>query len=165
MKFSVFTENKKGNMATVKLNKTVKTIEVFYDARCGMCRTFIDWLAKQERACELVTLDYQSDEAKREFPEIINYDPEKEIVVRMDVKDVYQGAEGWVCCLWSCSKYRDVAAKMNSRLLLPMAKKICYYVSKNRLGVSKIFFRKKTEEIAREVEKDKQIKCEGGCGE
>jgi predicted DCC family thiol-disulfide oxidoreductase YuxK len=150
-------------MAKVNLNKNVKTIEVFYDGRCGTCCTFIEWLEKQDRACELISLDYQSDEAQSAFPDLSSYHPEKEMVVRVDGEEIYQGAEGWVCCLWGCVKYRDIAKKMNSRLLLPMAKKICYFVSKNRLGVSKLFFSKKTNEIAAEVEKDEQIKCDGGC--
>jgi predicted DCC family thiol-disulfide oxidoreductase YuxK len=150
-------------MKKVNLNTAIKTIEVFYDGRCGMCCTFIDWLRKQEHACEIRCLDYQSDEAKEIFPDLLSYHPEREMVVRVGGEEIYQGAEGWVCCLWGCVKYRDIARKMNSRLLLPMAKKICYFVSKNRLGVSKLFFSKKSEEIADEVEKDEQIKCEGGC--
>ncbi len=93
-------------MAKVNLNNAVKTIEVFYDARCGMCRTFMKWLEKQKRACKLICLDYQSDEAQKVFPELLNYHPEKEMVVRIDDAKIYQGGEGWVCCLWSCTKYR-----------------------------------------------------------
>ncbi len=151
-------------MKKVNLNKAVKTIEVFYDGRCGMCCTFMKWLEKQERACELISYDYKSSEATAVFRDLLEYHPEKEMVVRMD-GEVYQGGEGWVCCLWACAKYRDVAEKINSRLLLPMAKNICQLVSKNRLGVSRLFFRKKNEEIAAEIEKNQEIKCEGGCEE
>lgn len=156
-------------MKRVNLDKAVKKIEVFYDGRCAMCRTFIGWLVKQERACELVCLDYASDEALGVFPEIRDYDPDREIVVRMDLREVYVGGEGWVCCLWGCSKYRDLAEKMNSRVLLPVAKKVCYLVSKNRFVMSKLFFGKKNEEIAAELEqeereKNDEIECEGGCG-
>ncbi len=150
-------------MENVKIRSQVKIIEVFYDAQCGMCRTFVDWLEKQQRACKLECFDYQSDEAKKVFPRLLDYHPEREIVVRVDREEVYQGAEGWVCCLWSCTEYRDLAKKMNSGLLLPMAKKICYYVSRNRLGVSRIFFRKKSEEIATAMSKAENVKCEGGC--
>ena len=140
-------------MAKVNLNNAVKTIEVFYDARCGMCRTFMKWLEKQKRACKLICLDYQSDEAQKVFPELLNYHPEKEMVVRMDGERVYQGGEGWVCCLWSCTKYRNVAKKINNCILLPVAKKICYHISRNRLGISKLFFRKKSADVT----------CDGGC--
>jgi|GEM_PF-3554948 len=140
-------------MAKVNLNNAVKTIEVFYDAQCGMCRTFMEWLKKQERACELICLDYRSDEAQKVFPDLLNYHPEKEMVVRVDGEKVYQGGEGWVCCLWTCAKYRGVAKKINNRLLLPVAKKICHLVSRNRLGISNMLFRKKNADID----------CDGGC--
>lgn len=149
-------------MSEVVLDTAVKCIEVFYDGRCGMCYTFIEWLERQERACELLSYDYQSSEAIEAFPDLMDYQPAKEIVVRMD-GEIYQGGEGWVCCLWSCAKYRDVAKKMNSRLLLPMAKKICHFVSKNRFGVSKLFFRKKNMEIAAEIDKNQEIECDGEC--
>ncbi len=154
-------------MKAVNLHKAFKTIEVFYDTRCGMCCTFIEWLEKQERACELVSYDYQSGEAETVFPGLVDYHPEKMMVVRVDGEVVYQGGEGWVCCLWSCNKYQDVAKKMNSKLLLPMAKKFCYLVSNHRFKISKLFFRKKNKEITDEIEaeqkKNKEIECEGGC--
>ncbi len=150
-------------MRSVNLDKAVQGIEVFYDARCAMCVTFVEWLVRQERAYDVVCLDYHCDEARRVFPELGDYDPDKEMVVRVDGGEIYQGAEGWICCLWSCKKYRDVAKKMNSRFLLPMAKKVCHLVSENRLVFSKVFFRKKNEEIAVEVDREHQIHCEGGC--
>lgn len=144
-------------MAKVKLDKEVKTIEAFYDAECGICCTFMDWLNKQNRACELVCLGYQSDEAQEVFPELLNYEPDKVMVVRVDADTddpkIYQGGEAWVCCLWSCTRYRWLAKIVNNRLLLPIAKKICYFVSRNRLGISRLFFRKK----------DTKIECDGGC--
>lgn len=151
----------------MNLDQEVMRMEVFYDGRCAMCRTFVEWLVRQEGACEVVCLDYDGDDARRVFPDLGDYDPEKEMVVRVDGGDVYQGAEGWVYCLWGCVKYRDVAERMSHRLLLPMAKKVCYLVSKNRLGISRLFFRKKNEEIAAELEKAAEevikIGCEGGC--
>lgn len=154
-------------MRKVNLNKEFKTIEVFYDARCGMCCTFIDWLEKQERAGELMCYDYKSSDALAVFPSLLEYDPEKVMVVRVDGEEVYQGGEGWVCCLWICVKYRWVAKRVNGPLLLPMAKKICYLVSNNRLKISKLFFRKKNKEITDEInaqqKKNQDIDCEGGC--
>ncbi|MGJ8656792.1 MAG: DCC1-like thiol-disulfide oxidoreductase family protein [Akkermansiaceae bacterium] len=157
-------------MKKVNLDKGVKKVEVFYDGGCGMCRTFMGWLERQERGCELVCLDYRGEEARDVFPGIGDYEPEKEIVVRMEQGDgeceVYVGGEGWVCCLWSCGKYRDLAEKMNGCVLLPLAKKVCYLVSRNRLGVSRLFFRRKNAEIAAELEKEAEVTkigCEGGC--
>jgi len=151
------------SMNYVNLKKDIKYMEVFYDGQCGMCRTFIDWLKNQKHVLDLRCVDYRGEEAEEIFPEIKDYDPGREMVVRVDGEVVYQGAEGWVCCLWACDKYRDTAKKMNNRVLLPMVKKFCYLVSKNRFIVSKLLFRKKSEEIALELEKEQNIKCEGGC--
>jgi predicted DCC family thiol-disulfide oxidoreductase YuxK len=152
---SVNTENNilYKKMAKVNLTNEIKTIELFYDARCGMCCTFMEWLERQERACETICLDYQSDEAKKRFPEILHYEPDKQMVSRVNDEVIHYGGESWVCCLWSCARYRWLAKLLNSRLLLPMAKKVCYLISRNRLWVSKVFFRKKNADI----------KCKGGC--
>ncbi len=144
----------------LELKTTAKKLEVYYDRECAMCCSFIEWLESQDRAMELVCMPYQSDEAKVKFPELAVYHPEKEIVVRVDGIDVYTGAEGWVWCLWSCAKYRDVAKLMNNRLMLRVAKKVCYLISKNRLKVSKLFFGKKARQIADEINKTKVDKTD-----
>lgn len=143
-------------MTEMNLNNTVKIIEIFYDGQCGMCCTFIGWLDKQEHVFQVDCYDYHQAKAKLVFPDIGNYDPSKELVVRVDENDVYTGAEGWVYCLWGCAKYRNVACKMNNAILLPMAKKFCYLVSNNRLKISKLFFSKKTKEIADEIEAEEK---------
>lgn len=137
----------------LKLPTTVSKIEVFYDGHCGMCASFIEWLVSQDLRWEVVCLPYQSDGAKADFPELTALKPDKEIIVRVDGQKTYRGAEGWVWCLWSTVKYRDVAKLVNSRLLLPMAKKVCYLVSKNRLRVSKLLFHKKAKQVADEIHK------------
>lgn len=139
-------------MRCVDLNRAVKTVEIFYDGQCGMCCTFIEWLAKQEHLFQVDCYDYHDVKTKLIFPDIGNYDPSKELVVRVDRDDVYIGAEGWVYCLFGCTKYSDVGSKMNNAVLLPMAKKFCHLVSNNRLKISKLFFYKKNKEIADEIE-------------
>jgi len=135
-------------------------MEVFYDGRCGMCCTFIEWLNAQEKngGCEVVCLDYRGDGAREVFPDLAEFHPEKEMVVRVNGVEVYQGGEGWVCCLWSCAKYKEVAERVNGSVLLPMAKKMCHLISRNRFAVSKLFFRKKHAEIAREIEEAEMLK-------
>ncbi len=138
----------------VQLNTEVKKIEVFYDSQCGMCRVFMDWLVKRKRACELLCMDYRGKEAGESFPELADYRPEKEMVVRVDGEVVYQGAEGWLWCLWACARYRVVAKLVNNRFLLPVTKKLCGTISGNRMLISRFLFRKK----------DGGMRCEGGCG-
>jgi len=153
---SVNTENtitKERLVMKLNLTITAKKIEIYYDGKCGMCCRFIEWLVAQDRAMEVVCLPYQSEEATKNFPEIESHNPAKEIVVRVDGGEIYTGAEGWVWCLWSGVKYRDVAKLMNSRWMLPVAKKACVLISKNRLKVSKLFFGKKAKQIADEIHK------------
>ena len=154
-------------MKGVNLTQITQKIEVFYDGQCGMCKTFIAWLIKQQHVIEVVCYDFHGEEAERVFAELKEHDPGRELVVRVDGCRVYKGAEGWVCCLWACEDYRKTAKRINSCFLLPMAKKVCHLVSNNRLTLSQLFFRKKNKEIIDEIEtkhkKDKKMNCEGGC--
>lgn len=133
--------------------KEVQKIEIYYDGHCGMCSSFIEWLVVQEHVCELVCCPYQDEGVERLFPAIKDLNPDKELVVRIAGGDVYRGAEAWVWCLWVSKKYRNIARLMNSDVMLPMVKKVCYLVSKNRLKMSHIFFGKKAAEVAEEVHK------------
>lgn len=135
----------------MELDKEVRFIEIFYDGHCGVCSSFVEWLTSQDRAIEVRCLAYQSDEAQRVFPEINSLKPDQEMVVRTDTGEVFRGAEGWVWCLWSCAKYKDIAKLMNSKLMLPVAKKVCLLASKNRLKLSKLFFGKKAKEVSDEI--------------
>jgi len=136
-------------MKKVKLTQITQKIEVFYDGQCGMCKTFIAWLIKQQHVIEVVCYDFHGEEAERVFAELKEHDPGRELVVRVD------------------GDYRKTAKRVNSCFLLPMAKKVCHLVSNNRLTLSKLFFRKKNKEIIDEIEtkhkKDKKMNCEGGC--
>jgi len=152
--FSVNTENiinKERIPMKLELTTAARKLEIYYDGQCGMCCSFIEWLETQERAMEVVCMPYQNEEALIQFRDLMEYHPDREIVVRVDGAEVFSGAEGWVWSLWSCGKYRDVARLMNTRLMLPLAKKVCYLVSKNRLKLSQLFFAKKATQIAEEI--------------
>lgn len=148
----------------MKLEKNVRLIEVFYDGHCGMSSCFTEWLMKQDRAIKVVCLAYQSDEAQRVFPDLNSLKPEKKMIVRLDGDKVYRGAEGWVWCLWSCVKYKKLAKVMNSRVMLPMARKVCLLACKNRLKISKLFFGKKAKQVTDEIHKLDEVgkDCDDG---
>lgn len=131
----------------MKLPLQVKGIEVFYDGRCGMCCTFHEWVARQERAYPVVFVPYQDERAERIFPGLGVLDPAREMVVRTAGGGIYRGAEAWVLCLYSCVAYRELAGRLASRRLLPLAKRACAVLAANRHGLSKIFFRRKDLEV------------------
>jgi predicted DCC family thiol-disulfide oxidoreductase YuxK len=131
----------------MNLPMQVKGIEVFYDGRCGMCCTFHEWVSRQERAYEVRFVPYQDERAERIFPGIGMLDPAREMIVRTAEGDLYRGAEAWVFCLYSCVSYRNVARRLASRGMLPVAKRACALLAANRHGLSKIFFRRKDREV------------------
>ncbi|MDB9741293.1 DUF393 domain-containing protein [Akkermansiaceae bacterium] len=138
----------------------INKIEVFYDGHCGMCCTFHEWLNKQKRAFEVEFIPYQSDRAIEVFPEIETLDPDKEMIVRTDDGEIYQGAEAWVICLHSGKKYQGIADKMASPALLPMAKKTCNILAANRLKLSGLLFKKKDQEVAEHLHEMEGPDCE-----
>lgn len=138
-----------------KLNK----VEIFYDGQCGMCCTFHEWVNEQDRAFEVDFIPYQSERAKMEFAEIMALDPEKEMIVRTDEGEIFRGAEGWVLCLYSCTKYQKYAQKLSGPLLLPLAMKACHLLAANRRKLSKVFFAKKEQVVAQELHEMRPPKC------
>jgi len=148
----------------MKLPIHCKTIEVFYDGRCGMCCTFHEWIHRQRRAFEIRFLPYQASEAELCFPGLHQLDPAREMVVRTSDGGVYRGAEAWVWCLYSCANYRNVARKLASPRVLPLAIRACRLLAANRHGLSKIFFRKTDKKVREVLHRMDDVACDE-CGQ
>lgn len=145
------------------LDEHVEWVEAYYDGECAMCTSFAEWGRKQKHTNRIDFLAYQSNEAVVRFPELFEYEPAKVMIVRTSAGDVYQGAEAWLWCLWSCTKYRKVAQRFTHPLLLAQTEKFCQLLAANRLTVSKLFFGKKSEEIAQELKAAQSIECGDSC--
>lgn len=141
----------------------IKKIEVYYDGRCGMCCTFQEWVSRQQRAFEVEFVPYQSERAGVLFPGVRELDPDRDMIVRTDRGDIFRGAEGWVLCMLSCQSYEKWAKRLASLRLLPVARKTCNLIAANRLGISKVLFRKKDRALADAVHEMPQQPCEGRC--
>lgn len=140
----------------------LKWMEVFYDGRCGMCCTFHEWVYRQPRAHEIRFIPYQSPEAERVFPGVSTLDPAREMIVRTDAGRVFRGAEAWVYCLYSCANYRDLARRLSSGALLPVARKACSLLAANRHALSKVFFRRKDVEVGEVLHHMPEEDCVSG---
>ena len=145
----------------MKLPIHVKKIEVYYDGRCGMCCTFHEWIYRQERAFEIQFTPYQAAEAERLFPGLATLDPAREMVVRTDEGTIYRGAKAWVWCLYSCVNYRKTARRLSGPKLLPIAIRACQLLAANRHGLSKIFFRRKDQEVRAVLHQMEPEQCDG----
>jgi len=122
----------------MKLPLHTPWIEVFYDGECGMCQAFSEWLEREPKAAQIRIYPYQSREAHLIFPDLPNYHPEREMVIRTWEGEVYQGAEAWVWCLYGCQAYRKLARRLAHPTLLPFASRIGKLVAKNRRGISRL---------------------------
>jgi len=141
----------------------IKKIEVYYDGRCAMCCTFQEWVSQQNRAFEVEFVPYQSERAEELFAGVREMDPDRDMIVRTDQGKIFRGAEGWVLCMLSCQSYERWARRLASPQLLPVARKTCNLIAANRLGISKVLFRKKDKALADAVHEMPQQKCDGSC--
>ncbi len=147
----------------MKIPENIRSMEVYYDGRCGMCCRFNEWVNGQERAVAIHFVAYQSPRAEEWFPGVNALDPGRDMIVRTDDGTLYRGAEGWVLCLLSCARYQGVARRLGSPVLMPVARKACHALALRRRGLSKIFFREKDRELALELHRMPVSGCEGGC--
>lgn len=148
----------------MKLSNQVKAIEVFYDGRCGMCCSFHEWINRQPRAFGIDFVPYQAERAERIFPGLGTLDPAREMIVRLDGKEIFRGAEAWVWCLYSCANHQQAAKKLGSPALLPIAIHGCRLLAANRHALSKVFFRRKDQAVREELHHIKTIECaENAC--
>jgi predicted DCC family thiol-disulfide oxidoreductase YuxK len=146
----------------MKLPPTIDGIEVFYDGRCGMCCSFHEWIARQPRAFAISFVPYQSPDAERVFPGLGTLDPAREMVVRTVDGRVFRGAEAWVWCLYSCANHQAAARRLGGPGLLPVAIHACRVLAANRHALSKVFFRRKDQQVQKELHRMEVAACEDG---
>lgn len=137
-------------------------LSVIYDATCGMCRRLKNWIAREPAFVELEFIPLQDAALETQFPGILNLHPEREIVVISDKGEVYQGGKAWVMCLWALKDYREWAQRLANPLLLPLAKKTCTMVSRNRYAISRWFFEAPPEEVSQRLDRMPDEDCESG---
>ena len=144
----------------------VAAIAVFYDQECNLCRTCRRWLMSQDKFFPMEFMAYQSRRALKVCPQLMELNPDKEIVVMADNGQIYQGGSAWIMCLYALRSYRELSFKLAHPMLLPLAKKMCHVVSNNRLRLSKFFPCASREELARElIEAEGAGRCESGTCE
>lgn len=159
MKISIYNFQDLLKNLTMELKPDVTQIEVFYDGRCGMCCTFHEWINRQQRACQIDFIPYQSSRAAEIFPGIHELDPARAMVVKTDDGRIYRAAEAWVWCLWSCQKHRDIARKLSHPRFLPVAETACKVLAANRHSLSKVFFRRKDKLVAEDLHQMPKLEC------
>ena len=129
----------------------MKTLTLFYDARCGLCSELRKWLAAQPAYVGLEFVPYDSAEAARRLPGIQKLGADQEIVVMADTGEVWQGAGAWVMCLWALQDYREWSARLAGPGMQGLARKVVQWVSRNRLSLSRWLRLRSDAEVAAAV--------------
>ena len=104
---------------------------VLYDAQCGLCRRFKEWLEIQRPARNsdgvVVRLGFVaagSATARRLYPTLDHEATLREVTVVADDGSVYVGDRAWIVCLWATSAHRHTAVRLANPSMRPVAKAV-----------------------------------------
>ncbi|HEY9420353.1 MAG TPA: DUF393 domain-containing protein, partial [Thermoanaerobaculia bacterium] len=105
---------------------------VLYDGRCALCRRARAWLDEQPKYVPLDYVAAGSPEARERFPGLDHDNTLVDLTVVGMYGEVYHGAKAWIMCLWALKKYRGTALRLATPELMPSARRIIAWVSRNR---------------------------------
>lgn len=105
---------------------------VLYDARCRVCRTAKEWLARQEQLVPLELVAAASPEARRRFPFLDHERTLSDLTVLADTGEVWYGPKAFVMCLWALRDHRALAERLSTPRMLPLARRFFAAVSTGR---------------------------------
>jgi predicted DCC family thiol-disulfide oxidoreductase YuxK len=145
----------------------VKKLYVLYDAECALCQRCRAWLTRQRAYIELSFIPLQSTEVAWRFPGLKEWpelDLREKLVVIGDDGAIYQGQNAWIMCLYALREYREWSLRLSDPALLPLARRLCDLVSRNRLSISR-FFKESPKKLADELNAMPPELCAsaGGC--
>ena len=110
-------------------------LTVLYDGRCALCRRARAWLDEQPKYVPLDYVAAGSPEARQRFPGLDHDNTLMDLTVVSMNGEVYHGAKAWIMCLWALKKYRGTALRLATPDLMPSARRIIAWVSRNRFRV------------------------------
>jgi predicted DCC family thiol-disulfide oxidoreductase YuxK len=101
-------------------------ITVLYDAECGLCCRFRDWLLEQPLLVRLDLVPCGSPEAHHRFPALDHAATRREITVVGDDGSVWTHERAMVMCLWATRSKRALAERLARPAYLPLARGAAY---------------------------------------
>jgi len=134
----------------------VTSITILYDSACGLCTRAKAWIAQQEPFVGIHFVASGSAEAHARFPRL----PASELAVVANTGEVWLGNHAWIVCLWALRRYRDLAFRLTSPLLLLMAREAFAVVSKNRSALSHMLGLRSQRELEQELRKVVVPRCQ-----
>jgi len=119
-------------------------LTVLYDGNCGFCVTCRWWLADQPAFIPLEFVPAGSPEATRRFPDLHEAG---ELSVVSDDGQVWTGASAWIMCLFALEDYRELAIRLSTPRLMPVARRLFEAVSNGRGKISRWFGLKSEDQL------------------
>ncbi len=110
-------------------------LTVLYDGRCAVCRRARAWLETQPKFVPLEYVAAGSQQARSRFPGLDHDNTLVDLTVVSFNGEVYHGAKAWIMCLWALKKYRGTALRLATPELMPTAKRVIAWVSRNRFNI------------------------------
>lgn len=141
----------------------MKTLTIFYDARCGLCQRFKQWLLAQPARVALRFIPYDSGEALRLFPRMHEVRGDRDIVVLADDGRWWQGTSAWLTCLWATRNHVEWSYRLAAPALKPFVEKAVHLLSENRLRLSSLLRSGSDRDLARELGEAAGPACESGA--
>lgn len=117
------------------MERRTDMLTVLYDGRCALCRRAQSWLESQPKFVPLEYVAAGSQEARRRFPGLDHDNTLVDLTVVSFNGEVYHGAKAWIMCLWALKKYRGTALRLATPELMPTAKRVIAWVSRNRFNI------------------------------
>ena len=114
----------------------MKWLAVLYDDRCGVCSRLRRWVERQPVFVPLRMVPLHSPGLSARFPGIESFHPDEKLVIVSDDGSVWRGDGAWITLLWALREGRELALKLASPALRPLARRIVNAVSCNRLRLS-----------------------------
>ncbi len=114
----------------------MKWLAVIYDDRCGLCSRLRGWLGRQPVFVPLRLVPLHTPGLATRFPGIEAFDPAEKLVVVSDEGVVWRGDGAWIMVLWALRDGRELALRLASPALRPLARRVVSTVSGNRLRLS-----------------------------
>ena len=102
----------------------IGSFTVLYDAGCPICRAAHGWLAGRVHLVPLRFVAAGSAEARQRFAGLDHDATLRDLTVIADTGEVYTGDGAWLACLWALAGYRDLADRLATPALLPVARRV-----------------------------------------
>lgn len=116
----------------------MEQLTVLYDPRCGLCRRARLWLESQPKHVSLEFIAAGSSEARQRYPDLDQGSTLRDLTVVGAGGELYQSEKAWLMCLWALREHRSLALRLSSPELMPFARRLISWISRNRLRLGEL---------------------------